>query len=517
MAELLLPHAEARPDVEAVVDDQTARTWNELNGRVNALINAAARRGVGPGSSVAVMSTNRVELFEVFLAAMHAGWTVIPVNWHWVGREVAHVLEDGGVDAVFVEDAYVETVAAAVGGDLDTRVFARIGGAGVMPFGSEPYEDLIGDGSTDEPTSQAPGAPMFYTSGTTGYPKGVRSSGGTGTLAGVASTASKFCDLVGVDAGTRLLLCGPAYHSAQWMFSLLPVLAGARLRIQQGTSAAEILSALSADETTHLNLVPTQMVRLLELPREIRRAYDPTPLRRVWHGGAPCPTDVKRQMIDWWGPKIWEYYGGTESGFVSLIGSDDWSARPRSVGRPLPTIEVSIRDDCGAPVATGEVGQVWFRSTVGRDFIYENDHEKTLAAHAEDGFATLGDIGFVDANGWLSLTDRKIDMIVSGGVNIYPAEVEGALIAHASVADVAVIGVPDHEFGESVLALVEPVDYPPPPNLADELDAHCRLLLAGYKRPRRFVFKESIGRLATGKLNKRTLREPYWRDAGRAI
>ncbi len=238
----------------------------------------------------------------------------------------------------------------------------------------------------------------------------------------------------------------------------------------------------------------------------------------MWHGAAPCSPQVKREMIKWWGPRIWEYYGGTEGGIMSVISSDEWLARPGSVGKVLPNYEVRILDDDGNEMPTGTSGQIWFKNRSGTDFEYHNAPEKTANAHREGGFGTLGDIGYLDDEGYLFLSDRKIDMIISGGVNIYPAEIEGVLVTHPAVRDAAVFGIPDDEMGEQVKAAVELASgHEPSEALERELIAHVRQHLAGYKAPRSVDFEEALPRHPTGKLYKRLLRDRYWEGTGRSL
>jgi len=259
-------------------------------------------------------------------------------------------------------------------------------------------------------------------------------------------------------------------------------------------------------------------VRLLRLPDDVRAAFSGRSLHRVHHGAAPCAPDVKRQMIEWWGPLINEYYGGTEGGFITMITAEEWLERPASVGRALPTIEVLVVDAEGQRLPAGETGDLYFRNLLGIDFEYHKAGEKTDAAHLEPGVGTLGDMGHLDEEGYLHLSDRRIDMIISGGVNIYPAEIEGALTAHPSVVDAAVFGVPHDEMGEQVMAVVVPVDQAADRDaLVTSLENHVREHLAGYKCPRRWDVVDDLPRSEAGKLLKRELRDPYWADVERAI
>jgi long-chain acyl-CoA synthetase len=314
------------------------------------------------------------------------------------------------------------------------------------------------------------------------------------------------------------LLEGPAYHSAQWVFSVFPLLRGSTVVMRHKFDPAETLELVDRHQVTNVHLVPAQMIRMLKLDDDVRAGFDGSSLEVVYHGAAPCPPDVKRQMLEWWGPVVAEYYGGTEGGFLTLITGEEWLEHPGSIGKALSTVELLILDDDGEPVPPGEPGQIWFKSLLGTDFEYHKAPEKTAAAHREPGVGTLGDIGYADDDGFLYLSDRKIDMIISGGVNIYPAEIEGVLVGHPAVADAAVFGVPDDDMGESVKAAVQLVDgEQPSAEVEASIVAHVREHLAGYKAPRSIDFEAQLPRTPTGKLLKRLLRDPYWEAAGRSI
>lgn len=314
------------------------------------------------------------------------------------------------------------------------------------------------------------------------------------------------------------MLCGPFYHSAQWAFSFFPMIGGSTVVMQHKYDSADMLQMIDRYSCTNVHLVPTQMKRILDLPDEVKREFSGASLTTVWHGAAPCPPAVKRGLIDWWGPKITEYYGSTEGSIISTVTSTQWLAKGGSVGQPLETVEVIIVDDEGQRVAAGQEGTLYFKNKMGTDFSYHNDEAKTQASHLEPGVFTTGDVGYIDSDGYLWLSDRKIDMIISGGVNIYPAEIEGVIAALSVIDDVAVIGVPDEEFGESVKALVLLNDGV---TASDEISkmiiAHCREFLAGYKAPRSVDFVQHIPRTGTGKIQKQPLRAPYWEGQQRRI
>jgi long-chain acyl-CoA synthetase len=356
---------------------------------------------------------------------------------------------------------------------------------------------------------------MIYTSGTTGRPKAVTRSIFTpgGDVATIQVVGMVFAQIFSIPDPGRTLLVGPVYHSAQWLWSFVLMLVGRPVVMRQGWDPAETLRLIDEYRITNVHLVPTQFVRLLRLPAADREAFDGSSLAAVWHGAAPCAPEVKRQMIEWWGPIINEYYGSTEASVNTIVSSEEWLKKPGTVGRPLPTTEVKVLREDGEPAGPGERGQIWFRYTSGDDIEYWGDKEKTDSIH-RDGLFTVGDIGYFDEDGYLFLSDRAIDMIISGGVNIYPAEIEGVLITHPAVRDVAVFGIPDPEFGEQVKAAVEPADgFEPSAALAAELTEFARERLAGYKVPKSVDFEEALPRTPTGKLYKRLLRDPYW--AGR--
>ncbi|NNE72671.1 MAG: AMP-binding protein, partial [Acidimicrobiales bacterium] len=386
--------------------------------------------------------------------------------------------------------------------------------------GMTPFEDFLATGSTDELDKEVFGGPMFYTSGTTGNPKGVRSG-----LSSMGPDAGpEIWQLVGgafVEPMTTegvTLLCGPSYHSAQWAYSFLPLMAGSSLVMQHKYDSAGVLDLIDTHGVTNVHLVPTQMKRLMDLPDDVKAGFDGSSLTYVIHGAAPCPPAVKRGLIEWWGPKIFEYYGSTEGSIISIVSSEEWLERGGSVGKPQPTVEVMVVGEDGTQLGPNESGTLYFRNLMGMEFEYHNAPEKTSEAHLEPGVFTTGDVGYLDDDGYLWLSDRKIDMIISGGVNIYPAEIEGALGGHPAVADVAVIGVPNEEFGEEVKAVVVPnASASAGDDFAATLAEFCRENLAGYKVPRSFDFLEALPRTGTGKVQKRKLRDPYWEGIDRSI
>jgi long-chain acyl-CoA synthetase len=515
MAILLDTHAAERPDQAALIDENGETTWSELAHRVTRLSRAFADRGIGSGDTIAVMMGNRRELFETLLAAAHTGFTVVPVNWHWVADELAYVIDDSGARGLIVGERFVEVGLAALADPRAANIeFSAVAGHGDL----DPYEDLVASGDDAPLGDQFLGGPMFYTSGTTGRPKGVRGmlSGGQGIPSEIFALISSSMAEYVPSQGTTLL-AGPAYHSAQWAFSFMPLVNGSSIVMRHKFDAAETLRLIDEHAVTNTHLVPTQFKRILDLPDDVRSSFDGSSLQALWHGAAPCPPPWKRAMIEWLGPVVHEYYGSTEGAFISRISADEWLERGGSVGKPLEVMEVFVVDDDGNHLGPDQTGTLYFKNAMGSDFEYHNDPDKTAAAHLEPGVFTTGDVGHLDTDGYLWLSDRKIDMIISGGVNIYPAEIEAVLAEHPAVVDVAVIGVPNDEFGEEVKAVVELSGPADPDAVSAELIAAARERLAGYKCPRSVDVVAEMPRTGTGKILKRDLREPYWADAGRTI
>jgi len=521
MAQLIAPIAARKGDGAALVDEYGTTSWSAFDERVNRVVHALRGSGVVRGGTIALLCGNRREFFEVTVAAMHAGLVIVPVNWHWVAAELAYVLADSDATVLVVEDRFAPVAAEACRDPQADACTVRIVVGDAVPDGFRSYETLLAGADPGEPEDQTSGGPMFYTSGTTGFPKGVR-SGLTATghdLSLVDLIASAAVGMLGIPADGVTLLEGPAYHSAQWALSVFPLLGAASTVVMRHSfDAAELLELVDRCGVTNIHLVPTQFIRLLKLPDEVRDAFDGGSLVAVVHGAAPCPLDVKQRMLEWWGASITEYYGGTEGGFLTVISGAEWLARPGSLGRATAVTELLIVDEDGRPCATGESGQIYFRSLIGADFEYHKAPGKTEAAHLAAGVGTLGDVGYLDDDGYLFMSDRKIDMIISGGVNIYPAEIEGVLVGHPAVLDAAVFGIPDDEMGEQVKAAVELADgRTGSDELAAELVAYVRKSLAGYKAPRSVDFVDELPRHPTGKLYKRLLRDPYWEGTGRTI
>lgn len=495
--------AESGGDV-AILDDRGAVSWRELGERVNRWGDLLTRRGLGPGDRIACVLGNRRETFEVLLACLHSGVTLVPVNWHLTAPEIGYIVADSESRVLVTEAAHAATAAAAAG-DLERGTELLVVGEHDVD-GCTAVEPLLRTADPSEPERQSCGSIMLYTSGTTGAPKGVINGlfkvgapfSGVRRLTGYART------VLDVPARERALLDGPWYHSAQLFFSLLALLQGSRLVIRPRFDPAATLEIIDRERITAAHFVPTQFVRLLRLDERTRKSFGGASLRRVWHGGGPCPVDVKRRMIDWWGPVLLEYYGATEGGAVTLIDSHAWLGRPGSVGRAIPPNELLVLGDDGAPRPPHQTGRVFIRRRTKGSFHYHNAPEKTRAAYLTPDTFTYGELGHLDEDGYLFLTGREQDMIVSGGVNVYPAEVEAVLLTHPAVRDAAVVGVPDDEFGERVVGVIEGEGTAD--DLPGRLDEYCRRSLAGFKVPRAYHLVDVLPRDSSGKLRKDSLR-----------
>ena len=498
--------AKSTPNEMALADEQGVITWAQLDSLLNRATNALLAAGLEPGQRMGVFANNSAETVLAYLAGLHAGISSIPINFHLTAEEVAYILTDAGAGLLFVgpETAEVGVTAAALAG-VPTVIGWRTDQAGVAAWTAF----LAGGADAEPPTGQPPRPYLHYTSGTTGRPKGAVTPP---TMFPAAETVEGFFqalrDQVALAPPGPGLAVGPLYHTGP-LGSTRQLGGGKPLVTLKRFDPETVLATIERHRVSSVLMVPTHFQRLLTLPPETRAKYDVSSLKSVPHTGAACPRDVKRAMIDWFGPVLMEAYGGTESGTTNMISSEEWLAKPGSVGKTLPPFELLVIGEDGQELPQGGVGQLYFRDTTGRGIIYHNDAEKTAAAHLRPGVFTLGEVGYVDEDGYVFITDRVSDMIVSGGVNIYPAEAEQVLIRHPDVADVAVIGVPNVSMGEEVKALVMARDPASPPS-AEALDAFARQHLAGFKCPRSYDIVGDLGRNAMGKVNKRSLRRPYW-------
>lgn len=482
--------------------------WRQLDILINSGGNRLLDEGIPAGGRVAVFAHNSAETALIHLICLHTGHSSIPINFHLTADELGYILSDSGAQMLCV-DGQTAAVGIAAARAVGMRRVVGWGGASNTE-GVEDWTDWVRSGSPGElPTSGLAAPHLHYTSGTTGRPKGALTP--PSMFPRTADISQFFAALrsvvaTGPQEGPALAV-GPLYHTGP-LGSLRRLAGGKPLVIMPRFDPEQALALIERWRIDSAVMVPAHFQRLLALPDAVRRRYDVSSLRQVFHTGAACRIDVKRAMIAWWGPILVEAYGGTESGTTNLITSAEWLLKPGSVGKPVPPLQaIAIAED-GSELSPGATGVLYFKDPTGRGIVYHNDPEKTAQAHRAPGVFTLGDIGHVDRDGYVFITDRVSDMIVSGGVNIYSAEVEQALIQHAGIEDVAVIGVPNEEMGEEVKALVVPkagvaLD-------TAELTGFCRARIAGYKCPRSFEFVADVGRNVLGKINKRELRRPYW-------
>ncbi len=519
MAEILLPYVEADPNGRALADEAGETTWAQLQDRTNRLIDVLRRAGLEQGDRVAVHSGNRREVYEIAMGCLHAGFLVLQTNWNYTTDELAFVLEDSDARILIADDHYVDIATEAAARCPDVELTLVLG-SGVAGDGGGSYEEALAAADPAEPDAQVCGAAMFYTSGTTGQPKGVLSATFTpgSPVRELIDTAQGVRQGLSIPDRGRVMLVGPVYHSGQWSMTVYPLLCGVTVCMIRQPDADQILDVIDREGVTNLVLNPVDFVRLLKLPEERRARFDGRSLVQAVHGGAPCAPDVKRRMIEWWGPVVTEYYGASEGGLFALSTSEEFVRKPGSVGRVLPFIELQIITEDSQVAGPREEGLIYVRHRSGADFTYHKQPEKTADAHLEPGLFTLGDVGYLDEEGYLYLSDRKSEVINSGSVKIYPAEIEGVLAAHPAVDDVAVLGVPNEELGEEIKAAVKlGAGHDKSPELAAELIDYVADRLPDYKVPRSVDFFDELPRTDAGKLAKASLRERYWAATGRKI
>jgi acyl-CoA synthetase (AMP-forming)/AMP-acid ligase II len=502
-------HGREIPEKTAYVMASTgeAVTYGELDARSNRCAQLFRARGLRPGASVAIFMDNRREYFEPAWGAQRAGLYWTPVSQHLQPDEVAYIVGDCGAEAFVTSHALAHTAAALA--DRMPGVKHRFMVGGSVP-GFESYEEAVAAQPATPIADELEGFDMLYSSGTTGRPKGIKnpwSERKIGTPPPLLQALA--AGMFGCSKDTVYLSTAPLYHAAPLRFTMMMMRLGATSIVMEHFDPVQALALIERHRVTLSQWVPTMFIRMLKLPEAKRRAYDVSSQKVALHAAAPCPVAVKEQMIDWWGPILIEYYGATEGHGSTQIDSKEWLAHKGSVGRAL-ACKIHILDDDGRELPQGEVGTVFFEG--GSAFEYHNDPAKTADARNAKGWSTVGDVGYVDAQGYLYLTDRKANMIISGGVNIYPQEAENVLVMHPEVTDVAVFGVPDEEFGEQVKAVVQPVDMSRAgPDFEAELIAWCRARLSHVKCPRSVDFEAELPRTDAGKLYKRRLRERYWR------
>jgi acyl-CoA synthetase (AMP-forming)/AMP-acid ligase II len=480
-------------------------TYRELDERSNQGAQLLRSLGLRPGDAIAILLENHPRFFEICWAAQRSGLYYTPISYRLTAPEVEYIVRDCGAK-VFIASAATRDVARA----LAPR-FADLAGrflVGGVEDGFASWEAACAQQPARPVADEQEGVDLLYSSGTTGRPKGVKFPTLGAPIGTPPVLVALLKGLYGVGAETVYLSPAPFYHAAPLRFCMSAQRLGASCVLMEHFDALEALRLIEQHRVSVSQWVPTMFVRMLKLPEAERRRFDLSSLRIAIHAAAPCPIPVKRQMIEWWGPVLYEYYAGTESNGFTSITSQEWLAHPGSVGRAL-NAKIHIVDDEGKELPPGQPGGIYFEGAT--NFEYHNAPEKTASSRTAQGWSTLGDIGYVDAEGYLYLTDRKANMIISGGVNIYPQEAENVLVTHPKVADVAVFGIPNEEFGEEVKAVVQPVDIADAgPDLERELIEFCQRQLAKLKCPRSIDFEAELPRHATGKLYKRLLRDRYW-------
>lgn len=478
--------------------------------------------GLAEDDVMAIMLRNDLAYLEALLGAGLVGAYAVSINWHFKTEEVGYILRDSGAKILVVHADLFAQCRASIPDDVTVIVVATPpevadaygvdADALAPPAGLPEWESWRDEFEPWSGPSRPARGNIIYTSGTTGQPKGVKREA-------LPSDAQKKVGALteewfGNRKGMSTIVSGPLYHSVVNTYTRAALRTNGSVVLMPRFEAEELLKAIERHRVTHLHLVPTMFVRLLRLPEEVRNAYDISSLEYVIHGAAPCPPEVKRQMIEWWGPIIHEYYGATEFGMVTRSDSHEWLARPGTTGKAWPGRVVEIHDDEGRKLPPGEVGEIYVSLGMLANFTYQNRDEQRREIERA-GLVTAGDMGYLDEDGYLFLTDRKRDMIISGGVNIYPAEVEAAIGDYPKVVDCAVFGVPNEEFGETVAAAIQLV--PGETATDQEICAFLRERIAGYKIPRVITFPDRLPRDDAGKIRKREIRAPYWRDAARNI
>ena len=510
--------AEADGDFPAVIDpEHNQLTYAELAALTNRISKGLRAAGLGKGDQVTTVLPNCFEQLAVCLAAYQSGLYVTAVNWHFVGAEINYIVNDAETKTFIVHERFGDEARKALEGCV-TPEANRFCVGGPVP-GFRPFEDLIApqSGERPDPEHLATGSFMFYTSGTTGRPKGVRRALDPRPPDEAASTAGMLLMLFGSKPhdGNVQITQAPLYHTAVNNWTTMSLHLGHTVVLMDRWTAEGVLERIERYRVTSSHMVPTMFNRLLHLPDEVRSRYDVSSLRAMVHAAAPCPVETKRRMIEWWGDSIWEYYAATEGGGTS-VSAAEWLQRPGTVGKAWPGCEVIVVDSDGNDVPPGESGTVYLKMP-GAVFEYKGDEAKTAASRLRD-FFTVGDVGYLDSGGYLFLNDRANDMIIVGGVNIYPAEIEGELVQHPAVGDAAVFGVPNPDTGEEIKAVVEVREgWEPGDGTTEAIGEWLRERLGRQKLPRSVDYIDEMPRDPNGKLYKRKLRDPYWAGHDRAI
>lgn len=493
-----------------------SQSFKELNDSANRLSQLLRSIGLQPGDHIALCLENHDRYLEILWGCHFAGLVYTATSSRLTSQELAYIINDCGAKA-FITSKYKADQAAEIVADTPL-VGLRLMLDGTIP-GYESYESAVADQPVEPLPNRIAGFDMLYSSGTTGQPKGITKPFIEQDLEETPSSVAPMLGMLfGFTESSVYLSPAPMYHAAPLRFTMAAQSVGSTAVVMEHFDPEDFLSAVQKHSVTHSQVVPTMFVRLLKLEESIRSKFDVSSLQAVIHAAAPCPIPVKKQMIEWFGPIIHEYYAGTEGNGFVYCNSDMWLAHEGTVGMPIGCT-LHIVGENGEELSKFDSGTIYFEG--GAEFQYHNDPEKTKGSRHSKGWSTLGDVGYLDDDGFLYLTDRKAYMIISGGVNIYPQEAENALVTHPKVIDVAVFGVPNDEFGEEVKAVVQPVTMPPTDEQAKELEkeliAYCRSQLADIKCPRSVDFRTELPRHPTGKLYKRILKDEYWKGAGRSI
>jgi long-chain acyl-CoA synthetase len=500
-------HAAATPDKPAYVMAGSGETvtYRDIDERANQGAHLLRALGLKRGDGMAVFMDNSARYFEVVWAAERAGVYCTCISSKLTAAEAEYIVRDGNCRVLIASKGVEETALKLAPLIADVKLFMCDGAAG----GYASFEAVRANYPTTPIADPSPGGIMLYSSGTTGRPKGVKHPLPEGELgSNVSPLVGLGVALYGFTPDMIYLSPAPLYHAAPLRWTMAVQQLGGTVIVMERFDAELALKYVGKYHVTHAQWVPTHFVRMLKLPKDVREGYDMSSLKAVWHAAAPCPIPVKEEIIAWWGPIVHEYYAGTEGNGFTAINSAEWLQHKGSVGKGL-TAEVKICDEDGNALPPRTEGSVYFAG--GGAFEYHNDPAKTAESYNQHGWSTLGDVGWLDEDGYLYLTDRKSFMIISGGVNIYPAEIENLLITHPKVADVAVIGGPHEEMGEEVIAVVQPLDWSDAGDaLAADLSAFARANLSHVKTPRRIDFMAELPRHATGKLYKRLIRDAYW-------
>ncbi|MCP4755536.1 MAG: AMP-binding protein [Proteobacteria bacterium] len=502
-------YAEETPDKPAYIMAGSGETvtYRQLEERANRLANLFLDIGLKPRDHIALLLENNAEFFVVAWAAQRAGLYYTAISTHLTTDEVAYIT-DNSDSKVFITSLAMKDTAIELA-RRDSNVHTRIMMNGTVP-GFESYEEVTANCPTTPIPNETEGADMLYSSGTTGRPKGVLPETICTPIGEETMAVQVNKGLYDIGPETVYLSPAPSYHAAPLRFCMMMARLGGTAVIMEKFEAVDFLSLVEKYRVTHSQVVPTMFIRLLKLPEKIRKSFDVSSLKIVIHAAAPCPIPLKEQMIEWFGPIISEYYSGTEAVGFLFIHSSEWLEHKGSVGRVFMN-NVHILDENENEVPVGQTGTIYFDNI--NKFSYFKEPEKTQSAHSRQGWSTFGDVGFLDEEQYLYLTDRKTDMIISGGVNIYPQEAENVLVMHPKVSDVAVFGIPHPEFGEEVKAVVEPIDMADAtPEFERELIDFCQTKLAKIKCPRSIDFERQLPRKPTGKLFKRLLKDRYWKD-----